>query len=198
MIKQYASSYERNREPIAAVLGERLPSSGLVLEVGSGTGQHAAFMAAAFPALKWQPTDLAEALPSIAAWREDSAATNLHPPLALDLLGSEVWPVQHADALLCINTIHIVAMAGARALFAGAGRVLSAGGVLITYGPYRFTDQPLAPSNEDFDVWLKARDPASGIRDFEALDELATQAGLRFIERRAMPANNHMLLWRRD
>ncbi len=193
-MKQHSPSCERNKEPILAVLKEILPASGLVLEIGSGTGQHAVYFATHLPQLAWQPTDLPANFPSIRAWAAE--AGNVREPLALDLL-AERWPVTEAQAIVCINTIHIVAWAGVENLFAGASRILSPGGVLYAYGPYRYRDRPLEPSNEEFDRWLKARDPASGVRDFEALNALAERHGLTLAGDRAMPANNRSLWWRK-
>ena len=196
-VKQHSPSFERNKDAVLAVLREILPPAGLVLEIGSGSGQHAAHIAPHLPGVDWQPTDLPESLPSIAAWREASGAANLRVPLALDLLSPE-WPVARCDAVVCINTVHIVAWEGVQNLFAGAGRVLRPGGVMYVYGAYRYTDRPLEPSNEQFDRWLKRRDPRSGVRDFAAVDALARAAGLTLAGDRAMPANNRSIWWRKS
>ncbi len=193
-MKQSSPSCERNRDPILAVLKQALPRSGTVLEIGSGTGQHAAYFAARLPRLAWQPTDLPPAFPSIRAWAAEAGAPNLRAPLELDLL-AEHWPVTSADAIVCINTIHIVAWAAVEKLFAGAGKILAPGGVLYAYGPYRYADRPLESSNQDFDKWLKARDPVSGVRDFAAVDALARANRLTLAGDRAMPANNRSLWW---
>ena len=195
-MKQYSAPFERNREPIARVLGEILPSTGSVLEIGSGTGQHALWFASRFPELNWYPTDRAGALASIQAWRDEADLDNLSAPVELDLLRGP-WPVTRADAVVCINTIHIVAWAGVERLFAGASRILPSGGLLYVYGPYRYAHRPLESSNEDFDRWLKDRDPESGIRDFEAVDALARDVGLELEGDRAMPANNRSIWWRK-
>lgn len=195
-MKQFAPACERNKDAILAVLREALPATGTVLEIGSGTGQHAAYFAERLPQLVWQPSDRAENLASIAAWAAEAAAPNLRPPVALDLFAPQ-WPVTHADAIVCINTIHIVAWAGVENLFAGAGRVLAPNGVLYVYGAYRYADELLAPSNIEFDRWLKARDPRSGIRDFEAVNVLAAAAGLSLAGDVAMPANNRSIWWRK-
>lgn len=195
-LKQTAQSCERNRDFILPVLQEVLPRTGTVLEIGSGTGQHAAYFAPRLPQLVWQPSDLASNHASIRAWAAEAAASNLRDPLLLDLF-VEPWPVTQADAIVCINTVHIVAWAGVEKLFAGAGRLLPSGGVLYVYGAYRYATRPLEPSNEDFDRWLKARDPASGIRDFEAVDTLARQNSLRVTGDRAMPGNNRSIWWTR-
>jgi len=195
-LKQSSPSCERNKEPILAVLKEVLPHSGLVLEIGSGTGQHAAYFAAHLPQLTWQPTDLSSNFPSIRAWVAEAGLSNLREPLELDLVADR-WPAVSAEAIVCINTIHIVAWEVVEKLFAGAGKVLVPGGVLYAYGPYRYADRPLEPSNEDFDKWLKARDPVSGVRNFEAVDALARQNGLVLAGNRAMPANNRSIWWRK-
>jgi SAM-dependent methyltransferase len=195
-VKQFAQSCERNRDQILAVLQEALPATGLVLEVGSGTGQHAAYFAPRLPHLAWQPSDLAANLASIRAWAAEADAPNLRDPLVLDLLAAD-WPLAQADAVVCINTVHIVAWAGVENLFAGAGRLLVPGGVMYVYGAYRYATRPLEPSNEEFDRWLKGRDPVSGVRDFEAVDALARRHGLRLVEDRAMPGNNRSIWWRK-
>jgi SAM-dependent methyltransferase len=193
-VKQFAPSYERNKDLILPVLQEVLPESGVVLEIGSGTGQHAAFFAARLPRLVWQPTDLATNLPSIALWQAEAGLSNLRAPLELDLL-SDGWPVTSAQAVVCINTVHIVSWQGVENLFTGAGRLLSPGGVMFVYGAYRYATRPLELSNEDFDRWLKARDPASGVRDFEAVNALAQKNGLTLAGDRAMPGNNRCIWW---
>ncbi len=195
-MKEFAPACERNKGAILTVLRELFKESGFALEIGSGTGQHAAFFAEALPHILWQPTDLPERLSSIAIYREDAALANLLPPAVLDLR-LDVWPVQRADYVVCINTIHIVAWAAVERLFAGVGRILRPGGLLYVYGPYRYRDRPLKPSNVEFDSWLKARDAASGIREFEAVAGLAEAAGLTLVEDRAMPANNRSICWRR-
>ncbi len=195
-MKQFASACERNKDHILSVLKDALPAHGLVLEIGSGTGQHAAYFAAHLPQLEWQPSDLPDSHASIAAWCEEAALPNLRPPVAIDLL-SDLWPALIPNAILCINTIHIVAWRGVENLFAGAGVRLARGGILYVYGPYRYATRTLEPSNEDFDRWLKARDANSGVRDFGAVDALATQHGFALVEDRAMPANNRSIWWRK-
>jgi SAM-dependent methyltransferase len=193
-MKQYSEACERNKVPILSVLKDALPSEGLVLEIGSGTGQHAAYFARHLSHLRWQPTDVAENLASISAWAAEAQAANLLPPQILDLW-SDTWPIERARAVVCINTIHIVAWPAVERLFNGVARLLGAGGTLYVYGPYRYSDRPLEPSNEDFDRWLKIRDPASGIRDFEAVNALAAARGLQFVGDRPMPANNRSIWW---
>lgn len=193
-MKQFAPSCDHNKDEILAVLQEALPPSGRVLEIGSGTGQHAVYFAARLPHLIWQPTDLPPNLPSIHAWSAEANLTNLRPPLELDLL-SEPWPVESAHAVVCINTTHIVSWPGVENLFAGVGRVLAPGSVLYVYGAYRYATRPLEPSNEEFDRWLKTRDPVSGVRDFEAVNALAQRHGLQLTADRAMPGNNRSIWW---
>ena len=195
-MKQFAPACDRNKDAILAVLREALPASGTVLEIGSGSGQHAAYFAQHLPQLVWQPSDRAENLASIAAWAAEANAPNLRAPVMLDLLQPR-WPLAQAHAIVCINTIHIVAWRGVENLFASAGRVLVPGGVLYVYGAYRYADEPLAPSNIEFDRWLKARDPLAGIRDFAAVNALATAAGLELAGDVSMPANNRSLWWRK-
>ena len=196
ILKQSSPSCERNKDFILPVLQEVLPASGTVLEVGSGTGQHAAFFASQLPHLDWQPTELPENFPSIRAWAAAPVLANLAAPLELDLLaGTDDWPAANVAAVVCINTLHIVAWKGVENFFAGAGRVLSAGGVLYVYGAYRYATRPLEPSNENFDQWLKARDPVSGVRDFEAVNALAQKSGLVLAGDRAMPGNNRSIWW---
>jgi len=196
-MKQFSPACERNQQPILDVLREILPEQGVVLEIGSGTGQHVAYFAGQLPQLTWQPTDLPENLDSVRAWREESGTGNINEPLVLDLL-SDNWPIAQADVVICINAIHIVSWQGVKNLFAGVGRLLNDGGVFYVYGPYRYAHRPLEPSNQQFDQWLKAHDPASGIRDFEAVNELAAKASLTKECDQAMPANNRSIWWRKQ
>jgi cyclopropane fatty-acyl-phospholipid synthase-like methyltransferase len=193
-VKQHAPSCERNKDFILNVLYEVLPTTGTVLEIGSGTGQHAAYFAAHLPHLIWQPSDLIENHASIHAWKEAADLPNLQSPVELDLFFDQ-WPAKDVTAIVCINTIHIVAWEGVKRLFLGAGRLLPPGGVMYVYGPYRYADRPLEPSNEGFDQWLKSRDPRSGVRNFEEVNALAEQTGLTLTGDRAMPANNRSIWW---
>jgi ubiquinone/menaquinone biosynthesis C-methylase UbiE len=196
-MKHSAPAALRNREPIAAVLAEELPASGTVLEVASGTGEHAVHFASEFPALAWQPSDPDEvALESIAAWREEAGLANLLPPLALDAAAPE-WPLDAADAVVCINMIHISPWTSAEGLFAGAARLLPKGAPLLLYGPFLEDDVPTAPSNIAFDAWLKGKDPAYGIRRIEEVDALAARHGFARTRRTEMPANNLTLAYRK-
>jgi hypothetical protein len=196
MTARSAPAASRNREPILAVLREWLPQAGMVLEVASGTGEHAVCFAEALPGLVWQPTDRdAAALESIAAWREQSGLVNLLPPIPLDAAGA--WPEVRADAVVAINMIHISPWASTMGLMAGAGRVLLLGGVLFLYGPYREHGAHTAPSNAEFDASLRSRDVAWGVRDMEDVVAAAASAGLGLVARVAMPANNLSLVFRR-
>ena len=187
----------RNREPIAEVLAQWLPQSGLVLEIASGTGEHVAYFAERFPSLCWQPSDIhPSAIASIAAWREESQLKNLRGPLLLDAALSD-WPLDRAEAILSINMVHISPWTSALGLIDGAARLLARGAPLILYGPWLRDGAPTAPSNLEFDSDLKRRDPEWGLRRVEEFTIAAGDRGLRLEETRAMPANNLMLLLRR-
>jgi hypothetical protein len=189
----------RNRDPILGVLRPRLPASGLVLEVAAGAGEHAVYFAAAFPALQWQPTDPdPEALASIAAWRQQAGLDNLLPPLSLDAAQPDTWPVKRADAIVAINMIHISPWSATAGLMSGAAHALPSGGVLFLYGPFIESDVPTAPSNVEFDLSLRRRNPEWGIRRLDDLTALGAAHGLSLSERIAMPANNLILVFRRD
>ncbi len=195
-MRRHAPATERNREPIAAVLREVLPASGTLLEVASGTGEHAAFFAARFPDLLWQPSDPdPEALASIRAWRDEAGLANLAEPVRLDA-AAEDWPVARADAILCVNMVHISPWAATVGLMRGAGRRLAAGAPLILYGPYRRAGVPTAPSNEAFDRSLKSRDPQWGLRELEVVAAEAALSGLRLDRVVEMPANNLTVVFR--
>jgi SAM-dependent methyltransferase len=190
-------SAERNKQPILDILTRVLPATGLVLEIGSGTGQHVAHFAKALPRLTFQPSEMDEAKHgSIVAWTRHENLANVRPPIAIDLT-QRPWPVKAAEAVVCINVIHISPWAATVALMQGAGEILPQGGVLVTYGPYRRDGRHTAPSNEEFDAWLKGRDPSWGVRDMEAVIEEARKAGLEFKEAVAMPANNFTLVFRK-
>jgi SAM-dependent methyltransferase len=196
-LRQHAPSAERNREPILAVLERVLPATGTVLEIASGTGQHAVHFAAALPQLVWQPSDPDEAArASVAAWTAASGLANVRAPLALDVRDAS-WGIASADAIVCINMIHISPWASAQALIGGAGRLLGSGGVLFLYGPYRRGGAHTAPSNAAFDEQLRHRDPAWGVRDLEDVAALADAAGFDHEETVAMPANNFSVVFRK-
>lgn len=184
----------RNREPIADVLSGWLPERGVVLEIASGSGEHAIHFANRFPNLDWQPSDIhPDALASIAAWRAAAGPANVRAPIAIDSAAPD-WPVGHADAVLSINMVHISPWTSALGLIGGAARVLPAGGPLILYGPWMKDDIPTAPSNLAFDADLKRRDPRWGLRRVEDFAEAAAAEGLELVKTQHMPANNLMLL----
>jgi SAM-dependent methyltransferase len=194
----FTPSADRNKGPILAVLQRVLPRTGLVLEIASGTGQHVAHFAKALPGLDWQPSDAEPAFrDSIRAWIALEKLANARPPVDLDVC-SLPWPVARADALLCINMLHVAPWAATQALFRGAGEVLADGGVVFLYGPYRRFGRHTAASNEAFDAQLKASDPAWGLRDLEAVVDLAGQAGLGLADVVDMPANNLSVVLRRE
>ncbi|MEO6153656.1 MAG: DUF938 domain-containing protein [Croceibacterium sp.] len=196
-MKRHAPATDRNREPIAAVLTEELPARGLVLEIASGSGEHAVHFARTYPDLTWQPSDPDPAArESIEAWRAESGLMNVRPPVMLDAAAPD-WSVARADAIVCVNMIHITPPSATQGLFAGAGRLLATGGPLIAYGPFLEADVATAASNLAFDIDLKARNPRWGLRTVAWLDELAGANGLARTRRVAMPANNLALVYRR-
>jgi hypothetical protein len=187
----------RNREHIADVLAEWLPPAGLVLEIASGSGEHAVFFAERFPALDWQPSDIhPAALESIAAWRQQADLANLRAPVVLDAASTD-WPLDRADAVLSINMVHISPWKSALGLLEGAARLLASGAPLIMYGPWLKDDIPTAESNLAFDADLKRRDPEWGLRRVEDFVVEGDGRGFRLDQTRLMPANNMMLLLRR-
>ena len=195
--KRHAPATVRNRDAIAAVLADWLPPAGTVLEVASGSGEHAVHFAAAFPDLQWQPSDPdPDALTSIAAWRAEAGLPNVAPPILLDAAAPE-WPMRAAYTLLCINMVHISPWTATVGLFKQSAKLLIKGAPLILYGPYFRKDHPTAPSNLAFDESLRARSAEWGIRWMEDVTELAEAGGFVLAEAREMPANNLMLLYRR-
>lgn len=194
--RRHAPATERNREPLLAVLVRVLPEKGLVLEISSGTGQHAAWFAERLPERVFQPTDVdPTALAGIDAWCADSKG-DIRPALVLDACAPE-WPVERADAVLCVNMIHIAPWAAALGLFRGAARVLSTGGILVLYGPYMREGRHTAPSNEAFDASLRERNPEWGVRALEDVVAAAEERGFRLREVVQMPANNLTVVFER-
>jgi SAM-dependent methyltransferase len=193
----FSPAVARNREPILDVLRRVLPRSGLVLEIASGTGEHAVHFVRALPGLIWQPSDPDEtARCSIEAHRDAAGLPNLRPPLPLDASAPD-WPVERAEAVVAINLVHIAPWAATLGLMAGAARVLRPGGVLVLYGPYKEGGAHTAPSNAEFDASLRASNPAWGVRDSEEVVAAARARDLALLERVAMPANNLTLVLRR-
>jgi SAM-dependent methyltransferase len=196
-MKQCWPAPERNKGPILDVLTEHLLEEAEILEVAGGSGQHAAHFAHARPRWTWHATDAAdEHVASMGAWARELALPNLPEPFALDV-HDQPWSAPPVDAVFCANMIHIAPWSAGQALVAGAGALLSPGGLLILYGPFRLAGAHTAPSNASFDESLKGRDPGWGVRDLEAVDALANQAGLERIARVPMPANNQTVIWRR-
>ena len=194
--KPFSESCVQNRAPILAVLRELFADRRHVLEIGSGTGQHAVYFAPELPHLVWQTADVPHHHAGIRAWLADAALPNVLPPLALDA-NDTAWHGGRYDAVFSANTLHIMSWPEVALFFAGVGEVLEPGGVLAVYGPFNYKGVFTSESNARFDAWLKARDPASGVRDFEAVDTLARARGLVLLQDLAMPANNRMLVWRR-
>lgn len=193
-MKRHAPATARNREPIADVLRRILDPGMLVLELASGTGEHAAYFAREL-GVDWQPSDRdVESLASIDAHGAD--VEGVRPAIVLDAT-RDPWPVASADAVVCINMIHISPIESSHGLFRGASRVLAPGAPLLTYGPYRIDQMHTAPSNEKFEQWLKSQDTRWGVRDVDELAEIAAEFGITLSERVAMPANNFVLVWRR-
>lgn len=193
----YSEACERNREPICSRLRPLLAHDvGVLLEIGSGTAQHAVYLAGALPHIRWQPSDIAEVLPGLRARIDTEGPPNVLAPVELDV-GRRPWPLDRADAVFTANTLHIISWPLVESFFAGVGEVLAPGGVLAVYGPFRYRGAYTSPSNAAFDQWLQARDPASGIRDFEAVDALARDRALVLEADHAMPANNQFIVWRK-
>jgi hypothetical protein len=191
-------SAQRNKDPILAVLARVLPATGVVLETGSGTGEHVIHFAKALPTLTWQPSDVdAGCRGSIARWIEAERVSNVRPPIALDMR-ERPWPIASANAIVCINVLHVAPWSTAVALFEGASDLLAANDVIVLYGPYRRGGRHTAPSNERFDASLRAHDPAWGVRDADDVTQLGARAGFERTEIIEMPANNLSLVFRRD
>jgi cyclopropane fatty-acyl-phospholipid synthase-like methyltransferase len=195
MEKPDAPSCLRNREPILGVLREHFADRRTVLEIGSGTGQHAIFFAAALRHLNWQSSEQRENLPGIRAWLDEAALPNTPAPLELDVMGA--WPTQRYDAIFSANTLHIMSWAKVECMFARLPEVMAGDAVLAIYGPFNYAGRFTSESNATFDAWLKQSGAHQGIRGFEAVDALAVTAGLTLIEDRAMPSNNRCLVWKR-
>jgi len=191
--KPYSAAAERNREPILSVLREHFADRRRVLEIGSGTGQHAVHFAAAMPYLVWQTSDLPDKHDDIRLWLDEAALPNTPPPLALDATGP--WPQQRFDAVFSANTLHIMSWSEVETLFARLREVLAEDAKLAIYGPFNYGGEFTSPSNAQFNVTLKGWGAHMGIRDFEAVNALAIAVGLNLLEDRAMPANNRCLVW---
>ncbi len=193
--KPFAPSCENNKAPILEILMDAFSDRSLVLEIGSGTGQHAVHFAAALPHLHWQTSDLKENHPGIKLWLEEAALSNLYPPVSLDVTQPD-WP-EGFDAVFTANTTHIMPWSAVIEMIARIGEQLPTGGVFCQYGPFNYNGRFTSDSNAGFDHWLKEIDPARGIRDFEAVEQLANEAGLALVADHSMPANNRLLVWRK-
>jgi cyclopropane fatty-acyl-phospholipid synthase-like methyltransferase len=195
MDKPYSPSCERNQGPILDVLRTHFADRHSVLEIGSGTGQHAVYFASALPHLMWQPSDLAENLPGIRLWTDDAQLSNLLSPIELDAKGA--WPTKPYDAVFSANTLHIMSWQEVQHLFARLESILNSDAIVAIYGPFNYEGKFTSESNASFNVWLKARGEHMAIRDFEAVNALASDIGLKLVADIAMPANNRTLVWRR-
>jgi cyclopropane fatty-acyl-phospholipid synthase-like methyltransferase len=196
-MKPHSESCDQNRDPILDGLQPRLTGCRRLLEIGSGTGQHAVYFGAAMPHLKWYTSDREENLPGIRMWLEEARPANVYGPLLLDV-EQGTWPEVAVEAVFSANTVHIMHWSQVLALFAGVGKMLPGKGDFFLYGPFNYNGQYTSESNRSFDAWLQVRDPRSGVREFEALNELAEQAGMILEEDIAMPANNRILHWRKS
>lgn len=196
-MKNYSESCEENKYPILEILREEFSETNTILEVGSGTGQHAVFFAEHLKHIHWQPSDVIESHASIIEWINDSGLDNVLPPLELDV-SKHHWPEHTYQGIFSANTTHIMSWPEVIELFAGVDKVIEPDGKFCLYGPFNYQGQFTSPSNQHFDQWLKARDPKSGIRDFEALNELAEKSDLKLTNDYEMPVNNRMLVWRKN
>ena len=194
MSKPFAPACERNQSYILDVLQLEFAGIDSVLEMGSGTGQHAVYFAKALPYLTWQTSDRADYLPGIRLWLEEADLSNTPATLVLDCL-DESWPIDQVDGVFTANTAHIMSWPAVCAMFAGVGRILAQGGSFCQYGPFQYQQQHTSASNQQFDLFLRQRDPASGIRDVTELCELAEKVGLALVDDHAMPSNNRLLHW---
>jgi cyclopropane fatty-acyl-phospholipid synthase-like methyltransferase len=194
-LKPYADACDRNREPILGVLRQHFSDRHRVLEIGSGTGQHAVYFAAALPQLIWQPSDRDQHLAGIRLWLDEARLPNVPAPLTLDVRGP--WPQTRFDAVFTANTLHIMSWEEVQTLFAALPAVMTEDAVVGIYGPFNYGGAFTSPSNAAFDATLRRRSPQSGIRDFEAVDQLAQSIGLKLLQDCALPANNRTLVWQR-
>jgi SAM-dependent methyltransferase len=196
MEKPFSQSCENNKEPILRVLKEAFGEAALVLEIGSGTGQHAVHFARNLPHLIWQPSDLPDNIPGMKLWFDEAKLPNIKEPVVLNV-SDAMWPVGEADAIFSANTLHIMAKSKDECMFDGMEPVLRNGGTLCIYGPFNYEGKYTSESNEKFDAWLRGQNPQSAIRDFEWVNSLAEKIGLKLVNDHEMPANNRLLEWRK-
>ena len=195
-MKPYSESCEQNQVPIFEILRETLANQRRVLEIASGTGQHAVYFGRALPHLIWQTSELVQNHAGILAWLNESKLPNVLPPVAIDV-NDDRWPIEIVDTVFNANTVHIISWSEVERMFAGIARILSTGGILCLYGPYNYKGKFTSESNAHFDAWLKSRNKNSGVRDFEAINRLAETYGLFLLRDVAMPSNNRTLMWQR-
>ncbi|MBK8569482.1 MAG: DUF938 domain-containing protein [Nitrosomonadales bacterium] len=195
-MKPYSESCEQNQAPILEILRETLANQQHVLEIASGTGQHAVYFGRALPHLTWQTSELAQNHEGILAWLNEAQLSNVLPPVAIDV-NDDRWPIEIVDTVFNANTVHIISWPEVERMFAGIARVLSVGGILCLYGPFNYGGKFTSESNARFDAWLKSRNKNSGVRDFEAINRLAETYGLFLLRDVAMPSNNRTLVWQR-
>ena len=195
-MKPYSEACEQNKDPILTVLREVFKDRHSVLEIGSGTGQHAVYFGSQLAHLSWQPSDLTGHHAGIMMWLDEYRLPNVHPPIRLDV-DDEHWPEQRFDAVFSANTAHIISWPQVEQMFAGVGALLPDDGVFALYGPFNYRGRYTSDSNARFDQWLKARDSLSGIKNFEALDKLACDQDMQLLEDYEMPVNNRTLVWRK-
>ncbi len=196
-MKPFAESCEQNKDPILVVLNEQFAHVKCVLEIGSGSGQHAVYFARHLPHLHWQTSDVRDRHVGIQQWIDDADLGNLASPLELDVSQAQ-WPTLEVEAVFSANSVHIMAWSCVKKMFAGVARILQTQGLLCLYGPFNYGGDYTSKSNEEFDAWLKMRDPQSGIRDYEKLVELGRQHDLRLVHDYDMPANNRILIWQKS
>ncbi|TMO21530.1 DUF938 domain-containing protein [Pseudoalteromonas sp. S4741] len=196
MTKPFSQACENNKNHILKALQPALQNAASVLEIGSGTGQHSVFFAKKLPHLQWYTSDREVNHQGIKLWHDEVQLANLHPPLLLDL--NDPWPVNKVDAIYTANTFHIVSWELITRFFAGVNQHLNQQGVVCVYGPFKYKGEFTSPSNDEFNSLLQSRDPLSGIRDFEAVEQLAVQFGLKLLSDTAMPANNQLLIFKRQ
>ena len=197
MTLPHSDACDRNKDPILAILRKSFVDCTHVLEIGSGTGQHCVYFATAMPGIVWQPSEVAEAMPALRKRIFNEGPSNLRAPVVINVTGTP-WDVRKVDGIFTANTLHILHWPEVEALFAGLPAVAKPGAVLAVYGPFRYGGRYTSESNESFDKMLRARDPGSGIRDFEAVDALARAAGFTLVADHPMPANNQTIVWKLD
>ena len=195
-MKPYCESCEQNQAPILKILQETLANQRRVLEIASGTGQHAVYFGRALSHLTWQTSELVQNHAGILAWLNEVQLPNVLPPVALDV-NDDRWPIEIVDTVFNANTVHIISCSEVERMFAGIARILRKGGLLCLYGPYNYKGKFTSESNAHFDAWLKSRNKNSGVRDFEAINRLAEAHGLFLLRDVAMPSNNRTLVWQR-